>query len=222
MHADPELIALLALGEDVGTEHERRHSHTCLECLAELSQLRQVVTLGRSVGAETVLVPPSQDVWARICAELAFVVDPPVVGQTSPASSVLEAPTVMAPVGAAPGADRHPELVARAQLAPVQAPWSDATGTAEVSTDDRGRRLLQVALRAELPTSGVRQAWLVHRDHPGLRQTLGILDGPHGLWTVEHSLDLEQYAILDISQQELGQTEHSGQIIVRGALTLVS
>jgi hypothetical protein len=53
-----------------------------------------------------------------------------------------------------------------------------------------------------------------------VRQTLGILDGPHGLWTIEHSIDLEEFGILDISQQGTGETEHSGHTIVRGELTL--
>ncbi|MET0693734.1 MAG: hypothetical protein ABWY56_07375, partial [Propionibacteriaceae bacterium] len=96
-----------------------------------------------------------------------------------------------------------------------------ASGTAEIATDELGRRVLTVALDADLPTSGVRQAWLVHRDDPSVRQSLGVLDGPHGLWTVEHLIDLQQYSILDISQQGTGETQHSGQTIVRGDLTLV-
>ena len=70
--------------------------------------------------------------------------------------------------------------------------------------------------------SGLRHAWLVHRDDPTRRQALGILDGPYGVWTVDRSIDLEQYAIVDISQQGASETEHSGQTIVRGQLTLVS
>ena len=92
------------------------------------------------------------------------------------------------------------------------------SGEAELATDDRGRRLLQVALDADLPESGVRQAWLVHRDDPAVRQSLGMLDGRHGLWTVEHAIDLELYPILEISQQSIGSNEHSGRTIVRGEL----
>ncbi|HYI56413.1 MAG TPA: hypothetical protein VEX57_20770 [Microlunatus sp.] len=90
-----------------------------------------------------------------------------------------------------------------------------------IATDELGRRILQVALQADLPSSGVRQAWLVHRDDEKLKQTLGILDGPYGVWTVDQSIDLEQYAILDISQQGASDTEHSGHTIVRGQLTAV-
>ncbi len=248
MHTDPELLGLLALGEHVGSEVDRVHAQTCPECAGELSELHRLVTLGRSVGAETAMAIPSQNVWARIRDELALepTLEPPVHQSMFLPSDTLESPTVVRTVDATPTAkpvSKHPrrsllaiikaalaelshgsedELTAHAKLTPVEAFWSDASGTAELATDEQGRRLLQVALQADLSTSGVRQAWLVHRDDPTLRQTLGILDGPHGLWTVEQSIDLKKYAILDISQQGTGETEHSGQTIVRGELALVS
>ena len=197
MHADPELLSLLALGEHAGTDDERIHAETCPECSGELSALHRLVTLGRSVEEGTSLLAPSPGVWARIQDELAL-------------GSAF--PTPPAPAD---------EVRAHAELRPVGASWGHASGAAELATDEKGRRLLQVALRADLPGSGLRQAWLVHRDDPGLRQSLGILDGSYGLWTVEHSIDLTQFAILDISQQDVGENEHSGQTIVRGEFTLV-
>jgi hypothetical protein len=211
MHTDPELLGLLALGEQEGTEDDRAHLQSCPECAAELAELRRLVDLGRSVRTEPALVAPRPEVWARIRHELALDLTPEPLADRSD----------LAPVPTAAGASGH-ELTAHARLAPVAASWSSASGTAELATDERGRRVLEVALHADLPTSGVRQAWLLHRDDPSLRQTLGILDGPHGLWTVAHSIDLEKYSILDISQQDPGETEHSGQTIVRGELALVS
>lgn len=233
MHADPELLSLLALGEDVGTEEERAHAQTCPECSAELAQLQRVAILGRSAKAETTMITPSPAVWARIRDELGFdlALEPPTLAQSADApASGAEASTtrrrsplaVIRSVVAGSLRRGRDQLTAHTQLKPVDAAWSHASGTAELATDQQGRRVLQVALHAELPTSGVRQAWLIHRDDPGQRQTLGILDGSHGLWTVDHSIDLEQYAILDISQQDPGDTEHSGHSIVRGELTLVS
>lgn len=210
MHTDPELLALLALGEHVGSEDERGHAGTCPECAAEVAELRRVVTLGRSAGDQATLVSPGADLWTRISDELAL---DPAVAPPEPLAADLDAASTA-------GSPR--ELTARARLAPVSASWSAASGTAEMAIDGQGRRLLQVALSAELPTSGVRQAWLVHRSDPSRRQTLGILDGPNGLWTVEQSIDLEEYGILDISQQRTGETEHSGHTIVRGELALVS
>jgi len=230
MHTDPELLSLLALGEHVGTAEDHVHVQACPECAGELSQLEWVTGLGRSVDAGTTLVSPSPDVWARIRDELAL--DRPAASETAPlvdeipgirsTRKALLSPLsiVKAALGRRSRGFGH-ELMAHTRLLPVAASWSDASGTAELATDEHGRRLLQVALQAELPPAGVRQAWLVHRDDPSLRQTLGILDGQHGLWTVEHSIDLALYAILDISQQGTGETEHSGQTIVRGELALV-
>lgn len=194
MHTDAELLALLALGEPAGTTDEREHVATCAVCAAELEELRRVVELARSV-ASVPLVEPDPRVWAGISRELA--------------------------AGVAEQAHRRHDLRAHARLTSVQAPWVQASGVAELATDAAGRRLLQVSLEADLPDAGVRQAWLVHRDDPAQRQTLGILDGGHGLWTVAQVIDLELYPILEISQQSIGSTEHSGQTIVRGELVLV-
>lgn len=222
MHVDPELLGLLALGEQVGTGDDRVHVQDCPECAVELSELQRVVALGRH--ADMTLDVPRPEVWTRIREELAL--DPALVltadRSTSLPPDILEALPVAALVGARFVVASEDEPRAHARLKPVAASWSDASGLAELATDEHGRRLLQVDLHVDLPASGVRQAWLVHRDDPRVRQTLGVLDGPHGLWTVPHSIDLELYPILDISQQGPGETEHSGQTIVRGEFTLVS
>ncbi len=186
MHTDPELLALLALDEESGTEHERAHVETCAVCRAELEELRQVVTLARSAADEP-LSDPSPRVWDAIRDE---------IGSSRDRS----------------GPDVH------VRLRGVGDTWSAASGEAALATDEHGRLILQVTLDADLPDSGLRQAWLVHRDDPRRRQTLGVLDGRHGLWTVAHAIDLTQFGILDISQQGIGSTEHSGESIVRGEL----
>lgn len=190
MHTDPELLALLALGEQVGTEEDRAHVRSCAVCAAELAELQQVVALARSAVDEA-MSDPAPRVWEAIRAE---------IGQQE---------------------SRQPsrgELSVHARLAPVGAAWSHASADAELATDAQGRRVLQVTLHADLPSAGIRQAWLVHRADPNVRQTLGILDGRQGLWTVEHAIDLDEFGILDISQQSVGSTEHSGDTIVRGEL----
>ena len=246
MHPDVELLSLLALGEDAGTEDDRLHVQTCPACAFEVSELQRVVAVGRATRSETRLAAPASDVWARIRDELALTavleaptnpwsvsaagapgplpVPQPLDGGAAGSASTRARRSLVATVNAAVAGSDGPgsEPTAHAQLRPVDGVWSDASGSAELATDEHGRRILQVAVQADLPTSGVRQVWLVHRDDPSLRQTLGILDGPYGLWTVAHSIDLEQYAVLDISQQRTGETEHSGQTILRGQLTLVS
>ena len=195
MHTDPEQLALLALGEPFATDADTEHVAACRACAGELAELRWVVQLARGAAALT-LVEPGPQVWAAVRREL----------DARPAEE-----------------SRAPqEPKAHALLVALQGPWAEASGEADLSTDGNGRRLLQVSLHAGLPSSGVRQAWLVHRDDPTQRQTLGILDGGYGLWTVARAIDLEQYPILEITEQSFGSTEHSGQTIVRGELLLVA
>ena len=234
MHTDPELLNLLALGEHAGTEDDRTHAQSCPECADELSQLVRLVTLGRGLEADTQLMTPSDQVWARIRQDLALgSSEPPAPAPIRPPSDTphpLDATgsaakrarrgllTITKAAIAGSAHEFEDELTAQALLTPVEPSWSRASGEAELATDEHGRRLLQVTLHADLPSSGLRQAWLVHREDPKRRQSLGILDGPHGLWTIEHSIDLEEYAILEISQQGTGETDHSGHTIVRGEL----
>ena len=220
MHTDPELLSLLALGEQVGTDDDRFHVQTCPTCAGEISELQRLVTLVRSVPADTELTLPSPRVWDKIRAELAL---PPALERPSSEPPALPQSLLAAVAAVLGGPSRGSAgLVAHATLASVQAGSRPTSGEAVIATDELGRRILQVALEAQLPTSGLRHAWLVHRDDPTLRQALGILDGRYGVWTVDRSIDLEQYAIVDISQQGASETEHSGQTIVRGELTLVS
>lgn len=198
MHTDPELLALLALGEHVGTEEERRHVQTCPVCSAEVAELHQVAVLAHEAVALT-MADPSPRVWVAIRDEIA---------------ATRDAAATSTPAG-------H-ELMAHARLSAVGTAWAQASGDAELATDSDGRRLLRLTLHADLPHDGLRQAWLIHRDDPRRRQTLGVLDGPHGLWTVEHAIDLEEFSILDVSQQSIGSTEHSGHSIVRGELVKVA
>ena len=58
MHTDPELLSLLALGEQVGTDDDRFHVQTCPTCADEVSELHRLVTLVRSVGSDTELTAP--------------------------------------------------------------------------------------------------------------------------------------------------------------------
>lgn len=188
MHADDELLTLLALGETAGTSAERDHVASCAQCAAELDELRRVVGLARS--GET-LETPGVGVWASIRDGIAD--------------------------GGA-GAAHAAEPQAHVHLVPTEPRWSRTSGEARLATDADGVRLLRVTMRGDLPAEGLRQAWLVRSDDPARRQSLGMLDGAHGVWTVSHAIDLELYTLLEISQQELESTQHSGETILRGEL----
>lgn len=196
MHVDEDLLTLLALGETAGTSAERDHVASCTACAAELAELRRVVGLARS--GETLEVP-GPGVWAAVQEGLGK--DPDAAGTERRHSE-----------------RRHSELRAHVHLAAAQSRWSQASGEARLSTDEDGVRILRVVVHGDLPDEGLRQAWLVRRDDPARRQSLGVLDGAHGLWTVAHAIDLELYGLLEISQQDAESTEHSGETLLRGEL----
>src|SRR3954451_357939 len=69
-HLDPDVLALLALGEDVASPEEETHVETCAQCRAELRNLRRTATVGRTaLGAGELLQPPTR-LWNRIAEEL--------------------------------------------------------------------------------------------------------------------------------------------------------
>jgi hypothetical protein len=63
-HLDPELAALIALGEDAG---DREHLAGCAQCRAQVDQLAAVVTIARDEGALSLAQPPPE-LWDRIAA----------------------------------------------------------------------------------------------------------------------------------------------------------
>ncbi len=77
MHPSPDLLALLALGEDAGTPEERAHIESCPECRAEIADLSRAVAAGREGRADdSGLVTPPDRVWQAIRAELGLADQP--------------------------------------------------------------------------------------------------------------------------------------------------
>lgn len=72
MHTNPEVLALLALGEDAGTPAERSHVHNCPVCSQEVAELAGIADIGRSSTMPEPMTSPSPEVWKRISAELGF------------------------------------------------------------------------------------------------------------------------------------------------------
>jgi hypothetical protein len=65
-HTDPELLALIALGEQ--DPAAAGHLAGCPQCQAEVSRLAAVVTVARSEGRPAGLTPPPPYLWNRIAA----------------------------------------------------------------------------------------------------------------------------------------------------------
>jgi len=83
-HLDPDLAALLALGEDVADDEQRAHLAECPACTAEVQAYRRAVTAGRSGSGPALLDPPPR-VWEAIAAELDLPVDDASAAQSEPA-----------------------------------------------------------------------------------------------------------------------------------------
>jgi hypothetical protein len=94
-HLDPELAALIALGEEAG---DRQHLADCAQCRTEVDRLAAVVTIARDEGALSLAQPPPE-LWDRIAAavgleadgaagaHLAAAADRPAAGTGRPARS---------------------------------------------------------------------------------------------------------------------------------------
>ena len=98
-HVDPDVLALVALGEDAASASEREHLAACEHCRAELVELASVVETGRAVTPEDQLVPAAPAVWDRISAELGLGGSG---GGTGEGSSPDAGPTGIVPFRGAP------------------------------------------------------------------------------------------------------------------------
>src|SRR4051812_28075536 len=95
-HVDPDVLALLALGEEVASSEELAHLESCAACRAEIENLARAATVGRSViGAGELLQPPPR-VWSRIAEELELEADraptataPPALTPAAPAAHAV-------------------------------------------------------------------------------------------------------------------------------------
>lgn len=95
--------------------------------------------------------------------------------------------------------------------------WS-ATGSATLEEDDDGARSIVVDLDAEVPSTDVREVWLIRSDASGL-VSLGLLEGATGRFVVPDGIDLDEFTLVDVSAEPVdGDPAHSGDSIVRGEL----
>ncbi|QHT56193.1 anti-sigma factor [Cellulomonas sp. H30R-01] len=114
------------------------------------------------------------------------------------------------------GREPAPQVVASATLEPL--PGWDAGGSAEVETRSDGSRQLVVDLTGQVGGDGFREVWLLKPDVSGL-VSLGTLDGPTGRFDLPAGLDLREFSVVDVSEEQFdGDPAHSGDSIVRGPL----
>jgi anti-sigma-K factor RskA len=230
-HCDPDVLALLALGERVGSPDELAHLADCAHCQSELDQLRGVVTASRAVQpADRPEEAPAQ-IWDRVATELgldgAAVPAEPVrlAARRSPTWRTVAVASVAAAVIGVLGTlgvvaliseDSAPtSVVARASLAPL--PEHTGSGTASV-VGVGAQRQLDIDVSGLGPIDGYYEVWLL--DAAGKKLvSLGLLRGSHGRFALPAGVDLSSYPVVDVSIEPAdGNPAHSGNSVVRGSL----
>lgn len=248
-HLDPDLVALVALGEDVVDRDQRAHIDGCAHCAAELAAFRRAVDAGRSGGETRTLLTPPPRVWDAIESELglgpaAAAPAAPAATPAAPASASerprptdavargrrsRRRPLVFTLVGVAAAAVIVAGVFGSGILSPRPAILSEASLAPFPGWDDaEGEALLEevdghtrvvVHLDAAVPDDGYREVWLLKADASDL-VSLGILEGRDGSFALPDGVDPAEFPVVDISQEEHdGDPGHSGHSIVRGELS---
>lgn len=145
MHPDPELLALLALGEDVEPA-ERAHVAACPGCRVEVAELTQLVGIGRTSGSAPPLQAPPARVWEATAAELGFTLRPSdAVVQTN--GSSVQPPSAQR--SAAPSDPRSAPRRARPSTDDDPSRYdSEPPAVLAAAPSRRGRRALALVLAA--------------------------------------------------------------------------
>jgi hypothetical protein len=105
MHTDPEVLALVALGErDAATPEELDHIAHCDSCGRDVDELEHLTSVGRTISDHFTLETPSPEVWNRIRVQLGFqddfsseLVPPPVPHHRAASSPATPSPVIAAP-----------------------------------------------------------------------------------------------------------------------------
>jgi anti-sigma-K factor RskA len=124
MHTSPDVLALVALGEDAIDDGGRRHLDSCPICQSELAELTRAAQLGRGTTPNDVIHSPSPRVWLAIRDELGLSRSASLTSAPLTSASLTTVPTP-APVATPPpaagsaGRWRHGRLVVAVLAAAV-------------------------------------------------------------------------------------------------------
>jgi len=245
-HADPEVIALIALGEKAGTDEERAHLAGCAHCQEGLRSLAATVSAARQADASSMLVAPPARLWTRIAADtdvaggedLAPAPDSAArapgarrarrrrAGRARPvlvAAACLMAGVIIGLAGAGVFGGQAGQAPARplgqSPLRPLpQFPqWQAARGTAVMRSGPAGLRLQVLVQAPRRP--GFLEVWLLARNGVSMISLGDLNRHQDGEFSVPPGVDLRNYSRIDVSLQQFnGRTAHSRISVLRGRL----
>jgi len=247
-HIDPDMMALIALGESA-LPGDLEHVRGCVLCQSEVDQLTAVAASARKISpADRPVLPPAH-VWERIEAELGIELpDVPIPVETR-APVEMQAPVEMrapvetrarrarrgmfalaASVGILVGglgtyiavstdsSDSRATIVAQASLDPLR----DVKEPAQASVQQiNGGQILKVQASGLPATDGYYEVWLLAPDAVSMI-SVGMLDASEGgAFPLPAGIDLAAFPIVDISLEHFdGVTTHSSDSILRGKLNI--
>jgi anti-sigma-K factor RskA len=236
MHTSPDVLALLALGEEVGTQAELAHLQDCHVCRTELSQLSHAVEVGRRTSKEDGLQSPRPEIWEAVRAELGFDDQPartadvvqirsrPPGGRRLVSLALAAVLALIVGIGIGVGADRlmqpRETVIGRADLEPLP-DWPGSSGKAVVERDPQGNRILVVTVDSPRAADGAaRQVWLIDKQIKGM-SPMGFLNNGRGEFNIPDSFNLSEFPIVDVSVEPANDPDptHSGHSVVRGTLS---
>ncbi|HEX8488759.1 MAG TPA: anti-sigma factor [Propionibacteriaceae bacterium] len=149
MHTNPEVLALIALGENAGSSADHDHVHSCRVCSEEVADLARIADVGRSSTETGSLSAPRPEVWARISAELGFSAPHDVLIGRRPepgaGQHALRNGDRAGVTGAGHANHAEHQRTAGSSVVPLT-----PTGAADRSGRGGGRRLLSLALAAAI------------------------------------------------------------------------
>jgi hypothetical protein len=230
-HLDPDLIALLALGEDAATPQQLRHLDSCAECTVELRALRRAATAARAADGLPPLQQPGPDVWAGIVRELGTAASldaasdepaPVVALRSSRRRRIVLAAVAAAVVLLVGGVGvvllrTASDPIASARLIAFPA-WKGQSGSAELVRGSGGVESIEVRTTVRPDGTTDHEVWLMTAGAKRL-VSLGTLHGTAGRFAVPAGLDVHRFRFVDVSDEPRdGNPAHSGDSIVRGAL----
>lgn len=232
-HLDPDLLALLALGEDAASATQRLHLAGCPDCRGEVRRFARPVAATRET--DEPLETPGPRVWTGIAAALQFesgLADPLVLTgpeRAAPAARPLRrrvvaivaaaaAVLVLGGVGIGLLTVRHDAQRTATAMLQAFPGWQGSSGTAVLERLPNGRDVVQVTTTVPPDGRTDHEVWLMTAGAKRL-VSLGLLHGTSGTFAVPAGVDISRFRLVDVSDEPRdGNPAHSGDSIVRGTL----
>lgn len=240
MHPDEEVLASIALGEEVSTE-QAAHAMNCRRCGVLVAELQQTLALAMAASGELWSTPP-ESVWRSVAAELVPTapvrMDEVVPVEDAPVDEVARRRhRSLAWVGVAAGlavgvvigaigprllpqpAPPTAQVLARAELKTLDT--STPGGDVELLAGQDPALDLRIRVTPLDAGDGFLEVWLINTDLARM-VSIGVL--PNGStgedFVIPRALIDQGYVIVDISKEQLDtKPEHSGESLLRGSLT---